>query len=293
MSSYVNRRILKNLKSNIVAWSYLLPFVVVFSLFMIYPLINGIDLSLHRKTFFSGYKFIGLGNYQAILSDPIFIQDFFNVLYFTIATVLIYTPSALLIAVLFNRKGKFVYIMRSFVIAPLVLSVTVTGIIWQLLFTSGPGAKLISGIFGQGITILNEPHLAMWSIIIATFWWTLGGNIIIFLAALQQVPKEYYEAAMVDGASSIRRFFSITIPLLKPVITVVVILQSIASFKLFGQPYVMTGGGPYNSTATPTMYIYHYLVPNLGYAAAASMILFFIILFVSFIEIFAIGRASR
>lgn len=293
MSSYVNRRTLKNIKSSIVAWSYLLPFVVVFFLFIIYPLISGIDLSLHRKTLFSASKFVGLGNYQAILSDPLFIQDFFNVLYFTIATVSIYTSSALIIAVLFNRKGKFTYIMRSFVVAPMVLSVTVTGIIWQLLFTSGPGAKLISGIFGQGITILTEPHLAMWSIIIATFWWTLGGSVIIFLAGLQQVPKEYYEAAMVDGASSIRRFFSITIPLLKPVIVVVVVLQSIASFQLFGQPYVMTGGGPYGSTATPVMYVYHYLTSNLGYASAASVILFLIILSISFFEIFAIGGARQ
>ena len=293
MNNYPNRKIFKSVKRNIIAWIYLLPFAAVYTLFMIYPLIRGINLSLYHKTFFSGYTFIGFRNYQAVLSDPVFIQDIFNVLYFTVATVVIYTFLALIIAVLFSKKGIITYIMRSFVVAPLVLSVSIIGVIWQLLFTSGPGNGFISAIAGHHIQVLNSPSLAMWVIIIATLWWTLGGNVIIFLAGLQGIPPEYYEAARIDGASSIRMFFSITIPLLKPIIIVVIILQTIASFQLFGQPYTITGGGPFNTTSTPLMYIYGYLTTNVGFASAASVILFFMMLAISFVELFIISKREE
>lgn len=293
MNSYPNRKVFKRIKRNVVAWMYLLPFVGVYALFMIYPLIKGIKLSFYHKTFFSGYKFTGLENYKAVLSDPVFIQDIFNILYFTVATVIIYTFLALIIAVLFNRRGIITYVMRSFVVAPLVLSVTVIGIIWQLLFTSGPGNTFVSDIAGHPIQVLNSPSLAMWLIIIATLWWTLGSNVIIFLAGLQGIPPELYEAARIDGASGIRMFFSITIPLLKPIIIVVIILQTIASFRLFGQPYTITGGGPFNKTSTPLMYIYNYLTTNVGLASAASVILFLMMLIISFIELFIISRREK
>ncbi|MEM3713703.1 MAG: sugar ABC transporter permease [Nitrososphaeria archaeon] len=276
-----------------VAWLYLSPFIVVYATFMVYPLVRGIQLSFFHKTFFSGYNFAGFSNYIGVLTDPVFIQDIFNILYFTVATVLIYTFLSLIIANIFNRKGILTYIMRSFVIAPLVLSVSVIGIIWQLLFTSGPGNNLISFIIGKNVQVLNNPSFAMWLIIMATLWWTLGSNVIIFLAGLQSIPSEYYEAAKLDGASDVRTFFSITLPLLRPLIIVVIILQTIASFQLFGQPYTITGGGPFNTTATPLMYIYGYLTTNIGFASAASVILFLMMLAVSFIELFVISRRKE
>jgi len=293
MFSNKNKRLLKNLSHNLTAWLYLLPFVVVYAIFMIYPLIRGLQLSFYHKTFFSGYQFTGFSNYVGVLTDPTFIQDIFNILYFTVATVIIYTFLSLIVAVIFNRKGIITYIMRSFVVAPLVLSVSVIGVIWQLLFTSGPGNNLVSFILGKNIQVLNNPSLAMWLIIVATLWWTLGSNVIIFLAGLQSIPSEYYEAAKLDGASGIRTFFSITLPLLRPLIIVVIILQTIASFQLFGQPYTITGGGPFNTTATPLMYIYGYLTTNIGFASAASVILFLMMLAVSFIELFVISRGEE
>ncbi|MCW1300721.1 MAG: sugar ABC transporter permease [Sulfolobaceae archaeon] len=289
----VKSKKIANLKHNMVAWLYLSPFIVVYATFMVYPLVRGIQLSFFHKTFFSGYNFAGFSNYIGVLTDPVFIQDIFNILYFTVATVLIYTFLSLIIANIFNRKGILTYIMRSFVIAPLVLSVSVIGIIWQLLFTSGPGNNLISFIIGKNVQVLNNPSFAMWLIIMATLWWTLGSNVIIFLAGLQSIPSEYYEAAKLDGASDVRTFFSITLPLLRPLIIVVIILQTIASFQLFGQPYTITGGGPFNTTATPLMYIYGYLTTNIGFASAASVILFLMMLAVSFIELFVISRRKE
>jgi len=283
---------IKNIKKNITPWLFLLPFLVVYILFMIFPLVRGIQLSLYHKSYFSGYKFIGFGNYQAVLSDPTFIQDVFNVLYFTVATVIISTSLSLVVAVIFNRKGITTYIMRSFIVAPLVLSVSVIGVLWQLLFTSGPGNILLGIILGKNIQVLTSPFLSMWLIIIATLWWTLGTNVIIFSAGLQSIPSEYYESAKLDGASSIKIFFSITLPLLSPLIVVVIILQTIASFQLFGQPFIITAGGPFNTTATPLMYIYGYLATNIGFASAASVILFFMMLIVSFVELFIISRGE-
>ena len=285
--------IIKILKRNMSAWLYLSPFMIIYILFMIYPVGRGLILSLYSKTLFTGYKFVGLHNYAFILSDPTFIQDLSNVFYFTVVTVLIYTFLSLIIAVLFNRKGKITYVMRSFIVAPMVLSVSVIGIIWQLTFTVGPGNTLIQMIFGKGISISTNSQFAMWVIIIATLWWTLGADVIIFLAGLQSIPLEYYESAKIDGASSIRMFFSITIPLLKPIIIVVIILQTIASFQLFGQPYTMTGGGPFNSTATPLMYIYNYLNSNIGIASSASILLFALMMVVSIIEIFLISKGKE
>ena len=281
---------MKNIKKNIIPWLFLLPFLVVYALFMIFPLVRGIQLSLYHKSYFSGYKFIGFGNYQAVLSDPNFIQDIFNVLYFTVATVIIGTSLSLFVAVIFNRKGITTYIMRSFIVAPLVLSVSVVGVLWQLLFTSGPGNSFLGIILGKNTQVLTSPFLSMWLIIIATLWWTLGTNVIIFSAGLQSIPSEYYEAAKLDGASSVKIFFSIILPLLSPLIVVVIILQTIASFQLFGQPYIITAGGPFNTTATPLMYIYGYLATNTGFASAASVILFFMMLAVSFVELFTISR---
>jgi multiple sugar transport system permease protein len=196
------------------------------------------------------------------------------------------------VAVVFNRKGIITYIMRSFIVAPLVLSVSIIGVLWQLLFTSGPGNSFLGIIFGKNTQVLESSSLSMWLIIIATLWWTLGSNVIIFLAGLQSIPSEYYEAAKLDGASSVRVFFSIILPLLRPFIIVVIILQTIASFKLFGQPYIITEGGPFNTTATPLMYIYDYLTTNIGIASTASIILFFIMLTVSFVEFFLISRGE-
>lgn len=284
---------MKNIKKNITPWLFLSPFLVVYILFMIFPLVRGIQLSLYHKSYFSESKFIGFGNYQAILSDPTFIQDVFNVLYFTVATVIISTSLSLVVAVIFNRKGITTYIMRSFIVAPLVLSVSVVGVLWQLLFTSGPGNSFLGIIFGKKIQVLTSPFLSMWLIIIATLWWTLGTNVIIFSAGLQSIPPEHYEAAKLDGASGVKIFFSIILPLLSPLIVVVIILQTILSFQLFGLPYIITVGGPFNTTATPLMYIYGYLTINTGFASAASVILFFMMLVVSFVELFIVsGRET-
>lgn len=283
----------KILKNNFTAWLYLLPFIILYVLFMIYPLIRGIILSLYSKTLFTGYQFVGLHNYSFILSDPMFIQDIFNVFYFTVATILIYTFLSLIIAVIFNRKGLIAYIMRSFIVAPMVLSVTVIGIIWELTTTIGPGNEIIKLLFGRNISISTNPQLAMWVIIMATLWWTLGTDVIIFLAGLQSISQEYYEAAKLDGASRIKIFFSITLPLLRPIIIVVIVLQTVASLQLFGQPYTITGGGPFNSTSTPLMYIYNYLNSNIGIASAASIFLFILMLIVSIIEIFLISKREE
>ena len=284
----------KKLMVNVFAWMFELPYVVLGTLFLIYPLINSLVLSMYKKTIFSGYKFVGFRNFVSVFQDDVFIKSLLNTLYFAVVSTILYVVVSLLLAALFNRSGKLTYIMRSFVVAPMVLSVSVMGVIWKLLFSCGPGYKMINDIFGKDVSITTSPSIAMWVIILSTLWWTIGTNVIIFIAGMQQISTELYDAAKIDGATGGKIFFKITLPLLKPTITTVIILQTIASFQLYGQPYVITNGGPFNSTKTILMYIYDsFSAGNYGFSAAVSVLLMAMMLIVSIIEMILISRFNR
>jgi multiple sugar transport system permease protein len=273
----------------IVAYLFLAPFLVIYGLFMLYPLIKGLFISLNDWVLGLEPTFVGLANYKAIFQDHYFWEALRN----TVLFVIISTPAliviGLLLAMVVNSRLKGTVFLRSAFFLPFILSISVIASIW--VFILQPYTGLVNTIlhnFGvkEEIFWLNEASLSWVSILIATIWWTVGFNMILFLSGLQEIPDEYYEAAKMDGAGSFRQFLSITLPSLKGVILLTVVLQTINSFKLFGQPYLMTGGGPGTSTRPLVQYIYEkgFIEQQMGPASAMSYVLFAITIIFALIQ---------
>jgi len=264
---------------------FALPFILVFILFMIYPLLHGFYISFFKWDILSSKKFLGLANYIKLFKD----QTFYTSLLHTLEFVLITTPILLLLgfimALFVNSKSPFRKIGENVFFLPYIFSMTVVSTLWAWLFQKQYGLiNHVLSIFNiEAIGWLTDPSWAMWSVCIATFWWTSGFNMILLSAGIKQISKEVFESAQIDGASYFQKIKSITIPLLKPTIVLCLILQVIASFNVFGQVFVMTGGGPYGKTRVLIQYIYEtgFLYFKMGYSAAMSYILFIIILIFS------------
>ncbi|MFC0471766.1 carbohydrate ABC transporter permease [Halalkalibacter kiskunsagensis] len=274
---------------SIAAYLFLAPFLTVYGLFMIYPIIKGITISLNDWQFGVEPTFVGLDNYLTMIQDSYFWEALWNTIYF----VLISTPAliilGLMMALIVNSRLKGTTFLRSAFFLPFILSISVMASVWVFIFQ--PYTGLLNTILhnigiSQEIFWLNDENLGWVSILIATVWWTVGFNMILFLAGLQEISQEYYEAAKIDGAGPVRSFFAITLPCLKNVILLIVVLQTINSFKLFGQPYLMTGGGPGSSTRPLVQYIYEkaFVEQQIGVASSMSYVLFVITILFAFIQ---------
>jgi multiple sugar transport system permease protein len=272
------------------------PFLVLYLLFVIGPTIYALLLSLFNGSLVrSGLgSWAGLGNYAEALTSPDFWSSLWHTIYFTILT----TPPLVILAFVFALLADRVVRGRAFFrfafFAPYVLPSAVMSLIWVWIYT--PAIGLAEGWLGAiGISApnwLGDPTWAMPSIAIATVWWTLGFNFVLYLAGLQDIPRELYEAASLDGASPWQQIRRITIPLLGRTTTLVTVLQVIASLKIFDQIYIMTSGGPNFSTEPSLEYIYDQSFTNLriGYGSAVSMLLFLVILAVSFVWLAIVRR---
>ena len=272
------------------------PFMIIYIAFLVFPVIYGIYLSFFDWNILSSMSFIGLKNYLNAFKDPQFIQSFLHTCQF----VLITTPTIILasfvmalISVKPTRIGKAAEAIFFF---PYMLSMSVIGSLWAWIFQKNFGIlnKILKFINIQPVGWLTDPKLAMLSISIATLWWTAGFNMILFSAGMKQIPDEIYDSALIDGAGKFKTLFNITIPLLSETSLLVIILQIIASFKVFGQSYVMTSGGPYGKTRVLVQYIYQtgFNYYRLGYASAMSIMLFIVILAISAIQ-FLSGRKEE
>lgn len=269
----------ESIKNNLTAWMFLFPFLFLYGWFMLYPIIKGFFISLTNGSFGTPRTFVGLDNYIRMMKDHDFWESLWNTIYF----VLISTPTivifGLILALIVNSKLKGTTFLRSAFFVPYMLSISVMASIWVFIlqpYTGFLNAVLHQLGVSQEIFWLGNKHLAWISILIATLWWTLGFNMVLFLAGLQEISEEMYEAADIDGATPWNKFWHITLPSLKGVVTLVVILQSVASFKLFGQPWLITGGGPGNATRPLVQYIYElgFKQWDPGYASAVSYVLF-------------------
>ncbi len=262
-------------------WSgglFVAPYLVVFVLMLMVPLVIGIRLSLTRGDLFGVKEFVGLDNFIRLAGDPVSRQTVWNTVYSVLLTVPAMTLIGLALALVLNRQTRWAAILRAIFFASTVLSVTVVTLIWRLvLIPEGGLAAVIARAFGQApVAFLSEQALAMPAVAVTTIWWGIGLPMVLFLAALQQVPRDIYEAAALDGASRTRVLLSITLPSIRRTIALVVIVGIILQFQLFGQPHLMTGGGPNNSTRPIVLFIYEtgWKQWQLGYAAAASQVLF-------------------
>jgi len=276
-------------RNNTLAYLFFLPFGLFFVIFKIYPFIRSLYLGFFKWDIFGSPEFIGLENFYTLFGTDKFWEALWHTLYFTILTVPPLVIIGFLIAILLNSKIKFVGFFRAGFYIPYILSITVISLMWKLMFNETFGiVNKITSIFGiESINWLNDPSYAMPAVAFATIWWTLGFNIILYLSAIQQIPDSYYEAATLDGANSWQKLIHITVPLIKSTHILVIILQIIYSLQIFGQVYIMTGGGPGGTTRTLVQYIYEngFKYFKMGYAQANAAVFFLIMLGVAIAQV--------
>jgi multiple sugar transport system permease protein len=282
-------------RDNIEGYLFISPAVIFFSVFVVFPFLFSIYLSFNKWTGGSmlNVKFVGFDQYVRALTDPDFWQALFNTVYYTVVTATCLVTLSLLLAMALNKAFFARLLFRGAFFAPVVMSTTVCGIIWKWIFSPDYGLfNTFVGIFGikpQGW--MTDPDLAMISIIIMSVWKWLGYNMVIYLAALQNIPAMYHESASLDGANGIQKFRYVTLPLLSNTIWFVVIINIIYSFQVFDQIFVTTEGGPIGSTTVLVYYIYQqgFKYFDLGFASAISWILFLVIFFLTTLQM----RLSR
>nr|WP_254547083.1 sugar ABC transporter permease [Halomarina sp. BND7] len=275
---------------------FALPYLVVFSLFLLYPLLKGLYMSFFdwNAIYPSESEFIGFGNYARMLSDPLFWTSVKNTVYFVVLTVPTLVVLALFLALGVNRNVKGKKALRAVFFSPYILTVSVVTLIWLEIY----GAQYGLLNYYLGLIVANPPDLlnselfAMPAIALTTIWWTLGFNFVILFSARQSIPGRLYEAAKIDGAGSWNTLRDITLPQMKPALLFVTVVQFIASFQVFGQVFIMTGGGPGNSTETIVMYLYDIAFQSheFGYAATVGYFLFVVLVGVSLVNYLVIGR---
>ena len=264
------------------------PYVVHFMLFVAFPVGFSILLTFHKWNIISPMEYTGLNNYIRLFNDKTFIKSIGNTLIFLLIHIPLQIIFALFLAEILNQKIKLRGIFRGAFFLPVIVSGVVVTILWQQLFGYDTGLfnRLLIGIGLGKIGWLTDPDIAMASIAVMATWKNVGLYIVLFLVGLQTVPTQYYEAADLEGATHLQKFFRITLPMINPTIFMVVILSTIGGFSLFIEPYVMTGGGPLNSTVSAVLYIYKqgFFYYHMGYAATLGLFFALIILSVIVIQ---------
>ena len=272
------------------------PYLLVFAVLLLYPLLSGIWLSLHKADLFGGSQFIGAENYARLFRDEIFLKSVRNTLWFVVLTVPALTLAGLGLALALNNNSQVSAVLRGLFFSSSVLSVTIVTLIWRMVLV--PDGGLIGNLLARAgmapIPFLSDARLALPAVAITTLWWCIGLPMMLFLAALQQVPKDLYEAAALDNAGWWRTLFRITLPSIRRTAVVVVIIEIILQFQLFGQAQIMTLGGPNNASLPIVLFIYQvgFQRWDIGYAAAASEILFCLILLAALSQYF-VTRGGR
>jgi multiple sugar transport system permease protein len=271
------------------AYCFLAPGLLLFAVYRLYPLLEGLHLSftnarLGRLT----QQWVGLANYTRLTEDGRFGVSLWNTAFYTVASTLPILAVPLVLALALNR-GRLRGLLRSVFFFPFTLSVVTVGLAWLWLLDPvvGPFNYYLRALGVPARSWLADPHTAMWAIIGTTVWWVTGYDLVIYLAGLQDIPRDLYEAAALDGASAWRAFWAITLPLLRPVLLFVVVTHVIGSFQIFGQVFVMTSGGPGDATRTVVQHLYETAFQNFfqfGAASAMAWVLFAVILAFSVLQ---------
>jgi multiple sugar transport system permease protein len=264
-----------------------LPTVIILAFLTVFPLGYTIYYSftnfnmLKPKTL----KFIGLSNFEKILADPYFQQALLNTLKFMVLAVILETGIGLLVALLVNSLTKGQKIIRTLLLLPVVLPPVTVALIWRIMLSNNYGIinKLLELIGIAPVSWLNDVRTAFYCILVIDIWQYMPFAFLLIYASLQSVPESQYEAAQIDGANAFHRFWYITIPNIMGGIVLVILLRSIDSIRLFDKVNILTRGGPANTTATITQYIYNYGVGNyrIGFSSAGAIVMTLIVLLIS------------
>lgn len=275
---------------------FLAPFLLIYAVFNLYPMVQGFVISFFKWNITSKKVFVGLANYQAIFRDEVFWKALTNTLMYVLVSTPIFMAGALVLALIVDHRAlKGRTFVRSAYFLPNILAVSITAMIWLNMLKPYTGlvnaASHALGVENE-IFWLSDPALVWPSIILVTFWWNTGYYMLIYMAGLQEIPAEQYEAAAIDGATGWQRLWRITIPCLKRTHLLVLFLQAIASFKIFGQVFLITEGGPGGASRTLLQYVYEtgFTTFQMGRASAASFVLLAIILVVSIAQLKIMDR---
>ncbi|HET56245.1 MAG TPA: sugar ABC transporter permease [Ignavibacteria bacterium] len=276
------------IKTKITPYLLVSPYIVHFMLFVAFPVVFSIVLTFHKWNIISPMEYIGLNNYIRLFKDEVFFKSLMNTLIFLVIHIPLQIIVALFLAEILNQKIKFRGFFRAAFFLPVIVSGVVVTILWQQLygFDTGLLNRLLVSIGLGKVGWLTDPNIAMPSIALMATWKNVGLYIVLFLVGLQTVPVQYYEAADIEGASKWQKFFKITLPMINPTIFMVVILSTIGGFSLFIEPYIMTGGGPLNSTISAVLYIYKqgFFYYHMGYSATLGLFFALIIMAVVVIQ---------
>ncbi|EOB1289336.1 carbohydrate ABC transporter permease [Listeria monocytogenes] len=281
---------------------FISPALFLLLLFSLLPIllafvISFTDIDLVGLADYSKINFVGVDNYVNIMQDPVFLKSIFNTLFYVIIGVPLVIVCSLGIALMINfSQAKIFHFFRLIFYTPSITNVVAVAVVWSYLYNPRFGLLnyLLSFLDLGPVPWLQDPTIAKLSLIILAVWRAIGVNMIIFLAALQGIPREYYEAASLDGANSRQQLFKITVPMLRFAIFFVTVTTMIGWLQFFEEPFVMTEGGPLDSTNSVALFIYQngFQLSKFGYAAAGSFILFIAIIIITIIQ-FRIQRKNN
>ena len=275
----------------ITPYLFLLPALAVLGIAVFYPAFQAFSLSFtqYDLDLTQAPQWVGLKNFQKLLNDKVFWQTLRNTFLYLIGVVPILVIVPLGLAILVNQKLRGIRWFRIAYYTPVIISMVVAGIAWKALYASDGILNQLLKIVGftNGIPWLTSPDLALWSVMLVTIWKGLGYYMVIYLAGLQGIPVDLYEAAAIDGSDGWQKHWDITIPLMRPYLSLVAVISSISAMKVFEEVYIMTQGGPLNHSKTVVYYVYEKAFQDLeiNYASAIGLVLFLFILILSIINL--------
>jgi putative chitobiose transport system permease protein len=291
MTLLQNRSLGDRLRQKIKPYLFLFPALIILGITVFYPAIQAFSLSFTRYEYDLTQPplWIGWENFRRLWSDRVFWETVKNTFFYLVGVVPPLVILPLLLAILVNRKLKAINLFRMGFYTPVVISMVVAGIAWKALYWS-------NGLFNQflkqigfmgGFPWLTSPNWAIWSVMVVTVWKGLGYYMVIYLAGLQGIPTELYEAAAIDGSDGIAKHWDITIPLMKPYLLLVTVISALSATKVFEEVYIMTQGGPGNSSKTVVYYLYEKAFQELdiSYACTIGLLLFLLILGLSILNL--------
>lgn len=273
-------------RRTVIGYIFITPFILGFLFWFLAPALVAAFLTFQRWNLISPPRFVGIANIERLFTDPLLPQSLKATFIYTVFSVPLGLIFAFFLATLINTKVRGLAIFRTIYYLPTIVPAVASAILWAWIFNTEFGLLNagVRALGGAKIAWLQEPNWAMVAFIMMSLW-AVGGAMIIFLAGLQGIPAVYYEAADIDGAGPLAKFRNVTLPLMSPIIFFNLVIGFIGSFQVFVSAYMITNGGPQNSTLFLVLYIYRtaFQSQKMGYAAALSWVLFFILMFFSFI----------
>jgi putative chitobiose transport system permease protein len=274
----------------LIPYVFLIPACVVLATFVLYPALKAIYLSFTNFNMIRQAEFVGFANYLNVWRDPFFWAALKNTLLYMVVVVPVLVIAPIFLAALVNKHIPGITFIRAAIYLPVITSLVISGLIWKWVYEEQGILNyvlLASGLTTDPVAFLTDPANALYSVMAVTIWSGMGYYMVIYLAGLQSIPRHLYEVAEVEGVSAWQQMIHITIPLLRPSIAVVTVMSSIAAMKVFEEVYVMTQGGPMDSTKTLVYYLYESAFSEfeMGYASAIGVVLFLLTLVFSLINL--------